>query len=76
MRTAIERDLELAQHHIAAFREEWSTALTVLREVSQYPDDVDAEEFASRFDSIVPDSAVQLLGGGESELNRLGPVRG
>jgi hypothetical protein len=76
LRAAIERDLEMAQHHIAAFREEWSTALTVLAESSQYPDDISAEEFASRFDSIVPDSAVQLLGGGESELNRLGRIRG
>jgi len=76
LRSAIERDTELAQHHVAAFREDWATALNVLAESSQYPDDIDAEEFASRFDNIVPDSAVQLLGGGESELNRLGQVRG
>lgn len=76
LRAAIERDMEMAQHHIAAFREEWSTALTVLGEASQYPDDIDETEFASRFDTLVPDSASGLLFGGQSELNRLGMIRG
>jgi len=74
LRAALERDLDLASWHIADFRPEWSTALTVLGEASQFSEDVDAEEFASRFDSVVPDSAVGLLSGGESELNRLGRI--
>jgi len=76
LRAAIERDMEMAQHHIAAFSEEWSTALTVLGEASQYPDDIDETEFAQRFDTLVPDSASGLLSGGERELSRLGRIAG
>jgi len=77
LRASLERDMALAQWHIAEFREEWSTALTVLAESSLYPDDIDEEEFAERFDTLAAKtSAPLLLAGGERELNTLGRISG
>jgi|SRR5215217_6521381 len=74
LRASIERGYDQAMHRIASFNEEWANAVNVLAETADSPD-IDENDIASRFDSMVPDSAVQLLGGGESELNRLGRIR-
>src|SRR5215213_1131464 len=75
LRACIERDLDQEAWHIAAMNPEWEQALTVIGEASQLPDEPDPDEIAARFDAQSPESAVQLLGGGESELNRLGHIR-
>jgi len=75
LRSCIERELDQEAWHLAAMNEEWEQALTVIGEASQLPDEPDPDEIAARFDSMAPDSAVQLLGGGESELSRLGRIR-
>jgi hypothetical protein len=75
LRASIERGFDGAMHHIAAFNEDWADAVNILAETTDSPD-LNEEDFAARFDSMAPrSSAVELLGGGESELNKLGRIR-